>query len=96
MCKIFEYPTKEDKIYIHSLIQYFAKGQISRQTYMDLVANVLEKYNVKKIHMNGYRIKLEKYEGINIIILEGNEIYDYCPSCRSTLYRYMIPSGTKL
>lgn len=87
-----QFPTLEDRTNIHNLINHYAHGKCSRDDLMRWVANIIEKYNLKRMPIFGYSVRiLTYYKDLPIISIEGAEVSDTCPGCGagSNVARYL-------
>ena len=90
--KPLTFPTIEDRQNIHNLINHYAHGKCSRNDLMKWIANIIEKYNVKRMPIFGYSVRiLTYYKDLPIISIEGAEVTDICPGCSAgiNIARYL-------
>jgi RNase P subunit RPR2 len=49
---------------------------------MRWIANIIKKYNLERIPVFGYSVRiLQYYKDLPIISIEGSEVVDKCPGC---------------
>lgn len=80
-----QFPTTEDRTQIHNLIYSYAQGKCTRNDLMRQVAHVIGKYpNIERIPVFGYSVRiLDHYGDLPIIAIEGAQLADRCPCCKS-------------
>jgi len=83
LTQVFSFPTAEDRELIQFAITSFAQGKTDRDTMMRQVAHILSKYNITKLPMNGYTVKVDHCWDVPVVIVEGSGVHDHCPSCLS-------------
>jgi len=77
-----QFPTIEDRQNIHNIINHYAHGKCGRNDLMRWVAHIIEKYNIKRMPVFDYSVRVLTYYGdLPIISIEGAEITDSCPGC---------------
>lgn len=90
---IKQFPTIEDRTAIHNLIGYHSQGKCSRNDMMRLVAEIIERYNITKMPIFGYSVRIfysEHAKGLPIISIESSQTSEDCPSCHSNNNRYLL------
>jgi hypothetical protein len=76
-----QFPTLSDRTNVHNLINDYAHGKCSRNDLMRWVANIIEKYNIKRMPIFNYSVRILTYYGdLPIISIEG-PLSDHCPTC---------------
>ena len=76
-----QFPTLSDRTHIHNLINHYAHGKCSRNDLMRWIANIITKYNIKRMPIFGYSVKILTYYGdLPIISIEG-PLADHCLTC---------------
>lgn len=85
-----QFPTLEDRRYIHFLINQQAKGKISRNTMMDWIAEIVEKYGLDHMPIFNYSVQVmrSKHYPQPIIHIKGAQLSDKCPTCEKTPDEY--------
>lgn len=82
MATVYHFPVNEDRNRVHNVINSFAQGKCGRITMMFEIAQVLNKYSVKKMPIYGYSVRILDYLGdLPVISIEGDKITDLCPGC---------------
>ena len=77
-----QFPTLSDRTNVHNLINHYAHGKCSRDDLMKWVANIIEKYKIKRMPIFGYSVRILTYYGdLPIISIESAEVSDTCPGC---------------
>jgi hypothetical protein len=92
LLKTIQFPTLEDRINIHNLINHYAKGKCSRNDMMRWIAHIIGKYKVERVPIFNYSVRiLQYYKDLPIISIEGAEVTDTCPGCGagSNVSRYL-------
>lgn len=87
-----QFPTLEDRTNIHNLINDYAHGKCGRDDLMRWVAHIIEKYNLKRMPIFGYSVRiLTYYKDLPIISIESAEVSNTCPGCGagSNVARYL-------
>jgi hypothetical protein len=80
--KIFKFPSLEDRVSIHNLINHYARGKCSRNDMMRWITCIIKKYKVERVPVFGYSVRILQYrQDIPIISIEGAEVTDNCPGC---------------
>jgi len=90
---IKQFPTIEDRTSIHQLINNHSKGNGTRNAMMRAVAAIAEKYNLTKIPIFGYSVRIfysDHAPGLPIISIESSQISEDCPTCHSNSNRYLL------
>ena len=82
---IVQFPSLVDRKHVHSLINSYAKGKITRNDLMRQIAQIINKYpSIERMPVFGYSVRiLQYYNDLPIISIEGAEITDTCPGCGS-------------
>ena len=89
---IKQFPTIEGRTVIHQLINNHSKGIGTRNEMMRAVAAIAEKYNLTKIPIFGYSVRIfysDHAPGLPIISIESSQMSENCPSCNSIDSRYL-------
>jgi len=77
-----QFPTLKDRQNIHNLINHYAHGKCSRNDLMKWIASIIEKYNIERMPIFGYSVRILQYYGdLPIISIKSAEISDTCPCC---------------
>ena len=79
---VLQFPTLEDRTHIHNLISHYAHGKCSRNDLMHWIAHIIKKYNVERLQIFGYSVRILSYYGdLPIISIESSTITESCPTC---------------
>lgn len=95
MSKVIPFPGPGDRAFIHDAIQLYAKGKWTRQKMMTAVEKALKLYEVTKLSVKNYTVKLDapvvtSIGTFSVVIIEAKKgIFKQCPACGHTGSRYI-------
>lgn len=89
---IKQFPTLADRQSIHNIIGHHSQGKCSRNDAMRLVAEIVERYNLTKMNIFDYSVRVfysKHAPGLPILSIESTQISEDCPVCHSVDSKYL-------